>query len=918
MKTAQRVTQPKPIYLKDYRESDYLIDKTHLHIDLQDNITLVSTSLQIRQNPQADPECRALVLQGIGLELRRLTLNGKVLDESDYEVDKESLTIPNVPTRFTLDCVTVIKPQKNTSLVGLYQSKGMYCTQCEPQGFRRITYYLDRPDVMSEFTTTLVADKEQFPVLLSNGNLVDQGIADDLPDTNNQPRRHWATWHDPCKKSSYLFAMVAGNLEFIEDAFTTCSGREVVLRLFADSKDLSQCHHAMATLKQAMRWDEEVYGREYDLDIFMIVVIADFNPGAMENTGLNIFRADRLLVHLQTTIDTDIQYVEEVVAHEYFHNWSGNRVTCRDWFQLSLKEGFTTYRGFQFCADKGSAAVKRIEEVCFIRTTQFAEDASPLAHPIRPESYRAIWNFYTSTVYQKGSEVVRMLAILLGPEDFRRGTDLYFQRHDGQAVTTEDFIAAMEFASDRDLSQFKRWYSQAGTPQVAISGKYDAERKQFMLTAKQTCPATVGCQTKKPFHIPLTMSLLGKEGPLPLYLRSLALDENNLKNVVQGQHTMVLEVTEPEQTFVFEQVNEKPVPSLFRGFSAPIKWFYDYSLEDLTLIMRLDSNGFCRWEASQILWTNIIHQTLRDQQLGNVTELPVNIITLYREILEKAKSEPHINQALVAKLLTLPSVAYLSELANSIDVVAIHEARHAVKKQLAMLLKESFEQIYGCYHPEKPVSIMPAVMASRALSNLSLAYLVDSNEPAWIENCYQQFLSANNMTDAIAALVCLVNSEAACAENLKQKALLTFYDKWQHQPLVVNQWLEAQARCPLPGTLATVKKLLEHPAFDIKSPNQVISLIASFCNHNAINFHHEDGSGYRFLVDQVIVINEINPQMASRTLARSPLINWKRYDKQRQALMKAQLQRLQALPALSEEVFEVVGNCLQLKVISYN
>jgi len=904
-----------PVYLNDYSVPDYWIDKTQLRIDLQDDITLVSASLQIRRNSQVDSECRALVLQGVDLELRKLTLNGKVLDGSDYTVDKENLIVHNVPKNFTLDCVTAIKPQENTSLVGLYQSKGVYCSHCEPQGFRNITYYLDRPDVMSEFTTTLVAEKEQFPVLLSNGNLVDQGIVDNLPDANNQPLRHWATWHDPFKKPAYLFAMLAGDLEVIEDLFTTFSGRKVVLRIFADSKDLSKCHHAMATLKQAMRWDEVVYGREYDLDIFMIAAIADFNIGAMESKGLNLYRADCLLVDPRVTIDTDIRYIEEVVAHEYFHNWSGNRVTCRDWFQLSLKEGFTTYRGFQFCADRGSAAVKRIEEVNFIRSTQFAEDASPLAHPIRPESYRAIWNFYTSTVYQKGAEVIRMLATMLGPENFRRGTDLFFQRHDGQAATTEEFIAAMESASSRDLSQFKRWYSQAGTPKVELKGEYNVERKQFTLAVKQTCPTIPECQVKKPFHIPLVVSLFGQESALPLTLKAACDDESQSMprpTRTQDQTEMVLEVTEPEQTFVFEQVNENPVPSLFRYFSAPVKWSYDYSQEDLVLIMRLASNGFCRWEASQILWTNIIHQTLHDQDVGNEIAIPAEIIELYRSILQGVQRRALMDQGLVAQLLRLPSEMYLSELLEEpIDVVAIHNARRAVKKQLAMALKESFQQLYDCYHLEEPVSISPDAMAGRALRNLCLAYLVETDDPLWVENCYQQFLSANNMTDTIAALACLVNSDAAGAESPKQQALAAFYDKWQHEPLAINQWLTVQARCLLPSTLSRVQVLVEHPAFDIKSPNQVRSLIGEFCNDNLVNFHHQDGSGYRFLVDQVIVLNDINPHMASRTLARSPLINWQRYDRQRQELMNSQLQRLQALPTLSREVFEVVDKCLE-------
>jgi len=903
------------IYLKDYRQPDYLIDKTYLQFDLQGDVTLVRTRLEVRRNPSVELNkgeqipLMPIKLDGVNLELRSLAINGKVLDESDYRVDDQSLIINSVPASFTLECITAIKPKENTALVGLYQTQGLYCTQCEPQGFRHMTYYLDRPDILSEFTVTLEADKAQYPILLANGNLVGKGDVDSTSEST-QPLRHWATWHDPFKKPSYLFAMVAGKLHAMEEPFITYSGRKVTIRIFTENEqDLAKCHHAMHVTKEAMAWDERVYGREYDLDSFMIAVITKANFGGMENKGLNIYRADRLLIDPQTTCDGDIQSMTETIAHEYFHNWSGNRVTCRDWFQLSLKEGFTTYRGLQFCQDTYSAAVKRIEETLFIRTTQFAEDASPLVHPIRPEAYRAIWNFYTPTVYQKGAEVARMLNTLLGQENYRKGTDLFFDRHDGQAATTDDFIASMEAASNRDFSQFKHWYSQAGTPRVAVNGEYDAELQQFTLTVKQTCPPTSECQIKKPFHIPLVLSLLGQEGALPLVLKTASDDGSQLG---QGQDTLVLEVTEPQQTFVFEQVSEDPVPSLFRDFSAPVKWTYDYSRQDLLRLIQKESSGVCRWEASQLLWIDIIHQTMNDQLLGNITEVPTDIIEFYQGILLQVRNAPNIDQALIAQLLTLPSEAYLSELVqptDPIDVVAIHKARCAVKKTLALLLKKALEPLYGVYQATKPVSITPAAMAQRALRNLALDYLANTGERVWLDRCYQQFLSANNMTDTMAALVCLMNSEADYAKSLKQQALAAFYDRWQHQPLVINQWLAVQACCPLPGTLVTVKALMDHPAFEIKSPNQVLALIGSFCTHNAINFHYKDGSGYQFLVDQVMKLDEINPQIASRTLARSPLINWKRYDNKQQDFMKAQLQRLQALPTLSNEVFEVVDKC---------
>lgn len=878
------------VLLKDYRPPDYCIDQTQLHIDLKVEETIVTSILEVRRiantrGKQPNP----LVLDGVNLELISLKIDGNALDASQYLVDETSLTIANVPELFTLECITKIKPEENTALVGLYRTQGLYCTQCEPEGFRRITYYLDRPDILSEFTTTIVADKVQFPVLLSNGNQIAQG------DVVHDTRRHYVTWHDPFKKPSAIFAMVAGDLESIEDTFTTCSGRKVIIRIFADNNDIAKCHYAMQVTKQAMAWDEKYYGREYDLDIFMIAVIAEFNVGAMENKGLNVYRADRILIDPQTTCDDDIQSMTETIGHEYFHNWSGNRVTCRDWFQLTLKEGFTTYRGFQFCHDLYSRSVKRIEETLFIRTRQFAEDASPLSHPIRPEAYQAIWNFYTSTVYQKGAEVVRMLHTLLGQQDYRKGCDLFFDRHDGQATTTDDFIAAMESASNRDLAQFKHWYTQSGTPCIIVESDFKAELRQFRLTVKQCA--------SQPLHIPMAISLFNRQGIMPLHLQG----QDTL-----GKTLLVLEITQGEQVFTFEQVSEHPVPSLFRDFSAPVKWRYPYSQQDLILILEQDVNGFCQWDAAQRLWVKLIEQQIATSASAQIVQLPAALLAFYRRLLIRAGLEENIDKALAAQLLSLPNEAYLTEIEAlpPIDVDAIYLACKALKQQFAVTLKKEFEQYYGGYTIIEPISISKEAMAERALRNKVLEYLVETKDPVWIDRCHQQFQSANNMTDSIAALTYLVNSETVQADNLKRQALAAFYDRWQQQPLVINQWLAVQAKCPLSGTLTTVQDLLKSPAFDIKNPSQASTLIGSFSMNNPVNFHHPDGSGFQFLIDQVIKLDKINPQIASRLLARSPIINRWRYDDKRQRLMHCQLQRLQAHPELSKEVAEVAEKCV--------
>jgi aminopeptidase N len=885
--------QPKTIYLKDYQVPGYLIKTTDLRFEIYEGETIVSAMLHLYRNPVAQVPATQLTLHGADLELVSIALDDKPLTTGDYEFGEESLTIFNTPAEFKLLSITKIKPESNTSLEGLYRSRTMYCTQCEAEGFRKITYYLDRPDVMSEFTTTVVADKK-YPVLLSNGNLIDQGDAE-----NN---RHYATWHDPFKKPAYLFALVAGDLAHIEDTFTTCSNREVALKIFVEPKDLDKCDHAMTSLKNSMRWDEEVYGREYDLNIFMIVAVDDFNMGAMENKGLNIFNTSCVLAKPETTTDGGFQRVEGVVAHEYFHNWSGNRVTCRDWFQLSLKEGFTVYRDSEFSADMGSRTVKRVEDVTLLRTLQFAEDAGPMAHPIRPESYIEISNFYTMTIYEKGAEIIRMLATLLGKENFRKGTDLYFERHDGQAVTTEDFVAALADASGRDLTQFKRWYSQAGTPRLQVTDNYDEDAQEYSLTIKQSCPPTPECQQKLPFHIPVAIGLLGSAGDLPLYLKDVEPDFETGDNTHK-----VLELTAAEQTFVFQRVQEKPVPSLLRGFSAPVKLHYDYSRADLIVLMSRDSDGFNRWEASQQLGLHAIYHAMEVYQRGEdlaALQLDADLVATYRSVLQ----DDSLDKAMVAYMLSLPSEAYLSELADVVDVEAIHYSRAAIRKIIARELRDDFVRIYNAYdHSQIYVATADAI-AGRSLKNVALGYLMLLGEENLIRACEQQYRTANNMTDVMAALTQLVNTAAPLAQQLAESALADFYQRWQHESLVVNQWLSVQATCVLPNTLAKVKALQAHAAYDGKNPNKIRALVASFCNANAINFHADAGAGYKFLADQIIVLNTQNPQIASRLL--TPLTKWKKYSTEHQGLMKAELERIMAEPNLSKDVFEVVSKSL--------
>ena len=883
-----RTEQPKMIALTDYRLPDYLIDETYLTFELFEDYALVHTRLLMQRNPSLDTNLPALVLDGQHLELVSLALDGKPLTAVEYTVTDKHLELQPTHSRFELTSTVRIEPQNNTALEGLYKSSGMFCTQCEAEGFRKITYYLDRPDVMSRFTTTIHADKKNYPILLSNGNPVAQG--------EEEGGRHWATWEDPFKKPAYLFAVVAGDLWCVEDTFTTMSQREVALRIYVEPENIDKCQHAMDSLKKSMRWDEEQYGREYDLDIFMVVAVNDFNMGAMENKGLNIFNSSCVLAKAETATDAAHQRIESIVAHEYFHNWSGNRVTCRDWFQLSLKEGFTVFRDSEFSADMNSRVVKRIEDVSYLRTHQFAEDAGPMAHPVRPAQYMEISNFYTLTIYEKGAEVVRMLHTLLGAETFRKGSDLYFERHDGQAVTCDDFIAAMESVSGMDLTQFKRWYSQAGTPELEVTDSYDAATQIYQLSVKQSCPDTPGQTNKQPFVIPLSMALLNQHGQaLPLQLQGEA-------TAVADER--VLSVTEAEQTFSFINVAEQPLPSLLRGFSAPVVLRYDYSRDDLLFLLQHDTDGFNRWEAGQQLALQVIEEVVGQIYDTDEPMIDTRLVEVFTALLAQEDLDP----AMLAEFLALPGVGYIIEQYEQADPLAIHQAREYVSNQLAHALKE---RMLARYQALRKVSLATPYVAQdtdiarRRLQNMLLAYLMRTEDLDVLDECVDQFSVSDNMTERLSALACLVNSpfteEAA-------DALDSFAERFADDPIVMDQWFSVQAAAVLPDGLERVQHLLHHPAFSIKNPNKVRAVIGAFSTQNTPNFHAQDGSGYAFLADKVIELDALNPQIAARII--SPLTRWQRFDLHQQEMMLAQLKRIKHSGDLSADLYEVLEKSL--------
>ena len=877
---------PKIVYLKDYRPPDFLIDRVDLRFDLNGSATTVSSRLVVVRNPAAGPaRSQPLVLDGRQLELVEIRLDGAPVAPDAFEVDAEHLTLEGVPDAFELEIDTRIYPQNNSSLEGLYTSGGGFCTQCEAEGFRKITYFLDRPDVMAVYSVTIVAERSQYPVLLANGNLVDSGEHGD--------GRHWVTWHDPFKKPSYLFAMVAGSLDCVTDTYTTLSGRRVGLHFYVEPGNTGKCDHAMRSLKLAMAWDEAEYGFEYDLDNYFVVAVDDFNMGAMENKGLNIFNAKYVLAKPETATDQDLQNVESVIGHEYFHNWTGNRITCRDWFQLSLKEGLTVFREQQFAAAMGAGGVKRIADVRVLRSSQFSQDAGPMAHPVRPDSYIQINNFYTVTVYNKGAEVIRMMHTLLGPEGFRRGMDLYVARHDGCAVTTDELVAAMEHANGADFEQFRRWYHQAGTPELEVQACHDRDLNSYSLRVRQSCPATPGQPRKLPFHVPLAIGLLNAEGrELPLQLEG----EDNPGDAT----TRILEIRDSEHTFRFINVSEPPTLSLLRGFSAPVKVHFDYSDADLMFLLANDSDEFNRWDAGQRLATRTIMRLVEKRDRGSDWDLPDSFALAFGKALVDTES----NHALTAELFNFPDEAYLASQMAVADVDGIHEAREYVRCRLAEVLRSDLLIVYQAMGRDDEPGIDTARIGRRSLRNRCLEYLMQLDDPGMRKLCLEQYHGATDMTSSLGAISAILDRD--CPE--RDHVLRDFYLRWRHEPLVVDKWFSLQAMSTLPQTLLRVKALLDHEAFRIRNPNRVRALISAFCHSNPVRFHAVDGEGYRFLSDQVLALDPINSQVAARLVGA--LSRWRHYDSQRQHLMRMQLTRILGAAALSPDVYEVVAKSL--------
>jgi aminopeptidase N len=872
---------PRPIRLKDYRPPDYLIDEVHLDFRLAPESTRVQSSLRLRPNPKAASPGAPLVLDGETLELKALRLNGVPLAQGEYVLGAESLTIAHVPGEpFTLEIETICNPAANTALSGLYRSSGNYCTQCEAEGFRRITYFLDRPDVLAVYTTRIEAGRSEAPVLLSNGNMIEHG-----PVAGTE--RHFAVWHDPHPKPSYLFALVSGTLGCVEDGFITASGREVALRIYVEPGNEDRCDYAMDALKRSMKWDEEVFGREYDLDIFMIVAVSDFNMGAMENKGLNVFNDKYILALPDTATDADYANIEAIIAHEYFHNWTGNRITCRDWFQLCLKEGLTVFRDQEFSSDMRSRAVKRIADVIRLRSEQFPEDAGPLAHPVRPESYIEINNFYTATVYEKGAEIVRMMSVLLGPGRFRAAMDLYFERHDGQAATVEDFVRCMEDASGLDLGQFRRWYSQAGTPEITVSSRYSPAKKALDLSVTQLCAPSPGQRKKDPYHFPLAIGLIDPAG------KDMAprLDGAGL--------TPVIEVREREQRFRFVDVPERPVLSINRGFSSPVRVNAGLREADLLFLMTHDRDPFNRWEAGQNYATSVLIAMVEAIRAGQAPRKGARLA----EALAHSLADRDLDPAFVALMITLPGEADLArEIAHDVDPGAIHQAREHLRRAIATQLREPLARAYADFATPGPYSPDAASAGRRALRNTALAYLALLDDGPALAAAH--FDSARNMTDSMASLSTLARID--CPE--RQAALDAFYAAACGNHLVVDKWLALNAMAPLPSSIADIRALMDHPAFSLANPNKVRALIGTFASSNAVTFNRPDGEGYRLLADVVLSIDGKNPQLAARLAGGFK--SWRVLEAVRKSRAETELKRIAATDGLSRDTYEIVSKTL--------
>jgi aminopeptidase N len=864
-------TAPRETRLADYRPPAYLVDTVDLAFDLDAAATKVRSRLSVRRNPESEAGTGALLLDGEALTLLRIALDGVELGANRYRIDDGKLLIPDMPDTAVLEIETQIAPKDNTELSGLYTSNGSYFTQCEAEGFRRITYFPDRPDVMARFTVSITADKARVPVMLSNGNpsaLEDAGGG-----------RHRITWTDPHPKPCYLFALVAGDLVAVEDSFTTRSGRDVQLGIWVRRGDEDRCAHAMRSLKTSMKWDEDVFGLEYDLDVFNIAAVSDFNMGAMENKGLNVFNTKYVLAKPETATDNDYQGIESVIAHEYFHNWTGNRVTCRDWFQLSLKEGLTVYRDQEFSADQGSRVVKRIGDVRALRAAQFREDAGPLAHPVQPDHYITIDNFYTATVYNKGAEVIRMMATIIGREAFRRGMDLYFQRHDNHAVTINDFAQAMQDASGVDLTGFRRWYHQAGTPQVTVSTAHDATARRYTITLRQNTAPTPGEPEKQPLVIPVVMGLLDDAGH-EIAARTLLLSE-------------------PEQSFTFDGIDQPPVPSLLRRFSAPVK-LSGLPPAQLQFLAAHDTDPFVRWESGQQYATQLLLDMAAVWRRGETPAVTPGLIDALSATLRDGALDP----AFAAEALMLPSESFLADQMAVVDVDAIHAVRNMARVAVGAALAAELRATYDRLTDTGPYRIDGSSIGRRALRNACLAYLAADGNAAGVARAKEQFDAGQNMTDVLAAMATL--SAIDCPE--RRAALDAFHARWRGDDLVLDKWFAIQAMSPLPDTLDAVRALSRHADFDLRNPNRLRALIASFASGNQVRFHDASGAGYRFLSDTIIALDPMNSQVAARLVP--PLGQWRRFDEARQALMKRELQRILDTPNLSKGTFEMASRSL--------
>ncbi|HCG8569195.1 aminopeptidase N [Vibrio parahaemolyticus] len=862
---------PQAKYRKDYQAPSHTITEIDLTFDLYDNDTIVTALSKVVQKGESP----TLELDGEGLELRSVKVDGE--DWAHHEVKEASLVLSDLPAEFELEIITKIDPEANTALEGLYKSGGAFCTQCEAEGFRRITYYLDRPDVLAKYTTKVIADKATYPYLLSNGNRIAQGEAEN--------GRHWVQWQDPHPKPAYLFALVAGDFDVLRDKYTTMSGRNVDLEIFVDKGNLDRAGHAMTSLINSMKWDEERFGLEYDLDIYMIVAVDFFNMGAMENKGLNIFNSKFVLANDQTATDRDYLGIEAVIGHEYFHNWTGNRVTCRDWFQLSLKEGLTVFRDQEFSSDLGSRAVNRIDNVRIIRGPQFAEDASPMSHPIRPDKVIEMNNFYTLTVYEKGSEVIRMYHTLLGEEGFQKGMKLYFERHDGTAATCEDFVSAMEDATGVDLKQFRLWYSQSGTPTLRVNSEYNAEAKTYALTVEQFTEATQDQAEKQALHIPFDIELYDSKGQvIPLIING------------ESVHN-VLDIKQDKQTFVFENVAEQPVPSLLREFSAPVKLEYDYSDAELIFLMKHATNDFARWDASQMLLAKYIRQNVNNVQTGSEVQLSEDLIDAFRGVLLDGNLEP----AFIAQVFSLPSINEITGWYKQIDVDAVDTVLNSITVSLSAALED---ELSATYHTLKQAeyTIDHAAIGKRALRNQCLQFLAHTDKGNTLVKA--QYEAANNMTDTIAAMSAANSAQLECREEL----MADYSDKWKHDGLVMDKWFALQGANPAEDALEKVKATMNHEAFSLKNPNRTRSLIGSFLAANPVRFHDKSGSGYQFAGEILRQLNDSNPQVASRMI--DPMLKFRKYDEARQAMIRAELEKLKAMDNLAKDLFEKVTKAL--------